>query len=257
MQLISCHKGQLQRLSAGELASATAAKTFKTGLRSIDHLLPAHAFPRGSVHELLADPHHGLPLFFAALLARSASSHSPPPHPPIAPSPLALSSHGGTIAWCDPQSRIYPLALAAMNIPLDRVLLLRPKTEADEIWALTECLRSPGVAVTLGSPRRLSRTEARRLQLAAEAGGGVGILLRAEGRQSSAEYAAATRWRVRPVPAGERTLQRWELQLIHGHGGHIGQAVLLEACRETNALHAAPALADRPVLPWTAERKRA
>jgi protein ImuA len=142
-----------------------------------------------------------------------------------------------------------------MGIPLDRMFLMRPRTGADEVWALTECLRCPGVGVTLGSPQRLSRTEARRLQLAAEAGGGVGILLRTEGR-ASAEYAAATRWRVRPAP-GERTLQRWELQLIHCHGGQIGRTVVLEACRETtNSLHALSAVVDRPALPQTA-RKRA
>jgi protein ImuA len=236
MQLISCHQGQLQRLVAGALTSGKN-RTFKTGLRSIDHLLPGRAFPCGSVHEILTGQGSGLPFFFATVLARAAGSR-------------------GAIVWCDPHAHVYPPALAAMGIPLDRVLLLRPKNETEEIWALTESLRSPGVGVTIGSPGRLSRTEARRLQLAAEAGGGVGILLRAEGRHSSAEYAAATRWRVRPVPAGEPTLQQWELQLIHGHGGHAGQTVLLEACRETNSLHAAPALADRPVLPRT-ERKRA
>ena len=237
MQLISCHQGQLQRLSAAALA-AGKRRTFKTGLRCIDNLLPGHAFPCASVHEILAEPGHGLPFFFATVLAQSAGTR-------------------GAVVWCDPQTSIYPPALSAMGIPLDRTFILKPKADADEIWALAECLRCPGVGVTLGFPKRLSRTEARRLQLAAEAGGGVGILLRTEGR-ASAEYAAATRWRVRPVP-GERTLQRWELQLIHCHGGHVGgggQTVVLETCRETNTLHAAPAVVDRPVLPQTA-RKRA
>lgn len=225
MQLISCHEGQLQQLPARALASAKG-RTFRTGLRSIDDLLPGGAFSCGSVHEVLAEPGQRLPLFFAAVLAQSAGSR-------------------GAVLWCDPQGRIYPPALSSMGIPLDRTFLVKPRNDADAVWTLTECLRNRGVGAVLGSPARLSRTEARRLQLAAEAGGGVGILLRTEGR-GSAEYAAATRWRVRPVP-GKRTLQRWTLQLIHCHGGQVGRIVVLEACRETNALHAIPAVADRPI----------
>src|SRR5204863_337236 len=85
-------------------------------------------------------------------------------------------------------------------------------------------------------PPNLSRVEARRLQLAAERGGGVGVLLRLAGR-ASAEYAAATRWLVRPA-AGERTVQRWSVQLIHGHGGRVGQAVFLEHSRESGLITA-------------------
>ncbi|HZL37905.1 MAG TPA: hypothetical protein VFC78_21485, partial [Tepidisphaeraceae bacterium] len=89
----------------------------------------------------------------------------------------------------------------------------------------------------------LSRIEARRLQLAAERGGGVGILLRQTGR-SSAHHAAATRWLVRPAP-GARTLQRWNIQLLHGHGGQLGKTLCLEHCRETNHLRTFDPLAHR------------
>ncbi|CAN5657558.1 hypothetical protein BH09PLA1_BH09PLA1_20890 [soil metagenome] len=156
----------------------------------------------------------------------------------------------GAIVWCDPQGKLYPPAVAAMGVPLDRLFLLRPKTIPDENWAIAECLRCRGVSATIASPRRLSRIEARRFQLAAERGRGIGILLRPYDRTANV-YSAATRWLVSPQ-RGLRTVQRWRIELIHGHGGQIGQAVILEHHRETNSIQILPLrafeqLADRPV----------
>jgi protein ImuA len=237
MKIVTCHRGQLQTTTAEAAVAAFAKKpVFATGLDAIDSLLPGGGLARGAVHELLTEEGKGLPLFVAAVLAKAAGT--PSPHRPIAPSPHR------PIIWSDPDAALYPPALAAAGIPLDRLFLLRPRSEADEVWALAECLRCKGVAATVASPKRLSRIEARRLQLAAEDGGGVGILLRRCGAGSS-QYAAATRWLVAPVP-GERTVQRWRLQLLHGHGGLIGKAVVLEVCRETNTVRASEAVGDRP-----------
>ncbi|HEX2972383.1 MAG TPA: hypothetical protein VHP11_08615, partial [Tepidisphaeraceae bacterium] len=145
------------------------------------------------------------------------------------------------------------------GIPLEQWLGLQPRTPADELWATAECVRCPGVRATVAHFGRLTRIEARRLQLAAEAGGGVGILLR-PGGPASAEYAAATRWRVWRMP-GERTVQRWKLQLIHGHGGQVGRDVILEAGGETDHVRAFAAVGDRSISPANADdaamRKRA
>ena len=144
-------------------------------------------------------------------------------------------------------------------MPVERLLILRPPTPADELWAVAECLRCKAVAATVAAPGApLSRVEARRLGLAVEAGGGVGILLRSLGK-TSANHAAVTRWHVRPA-RGERAVQRWEAQLLHSHGGRIGQTVLLEVCRETNHLRAAAPLADRTTPPggrdgWATPRR--
>ena len=79
----------------------------------------------------------------------------------------------------------------------------------------------------------------------------MGLLLRPmiatrTGFQAPPIYAAATRWLIEPAP-GERTVQRWKVQLIHGHGGRVGKTVILEHSRETNLVRAVEKLADRPL----------
>ena len=199
-------------------------RTLATGLLPIDDLLPAKAFALGAVHEVLSGtplPSLVLPL----LLTRAASEV-------------------GRVVWCDSSSRFNPPAVQAMGMPLHRLTVLRPHNPGDEMWAVAECLRCSGVAVCVASVERLSRIHARKLQLAAERGGGIGILLR-PARAVSWPYAAATRWMVKPASGG-RTVQRWSVELIHGHGGRVGQSVLLEWCRETHHVRAIEVLADRP-----------
>ena len=258
MQLISCHNG---RLLASALAEETLARptVFTTGLRAIDELLPHEGFARGAVHEVLANPKHVTPRFFALMLARSAAFDRGTGFPSVQTHSRGLETRAaGAVVWCDPRDELYPPAVAAMGIPLERLYVLRPKSAPDHVWALAECLRCKGVCATVAPVQRLSRIEARRLQLAAEQGGGAGILLRPLDRHASI-YAAATRWLVAPM-RGERTVQRWRVQLMHGHGGRIGRAVVLEHHRDTRTITAIPLrapaqLADRPAA--TAARARA
>lgn len=225
MQLISCHDGRLLTLEAAGFQSG-GNRAFRTGLDALDALAPGGVFARGAVHELISDEEQPDPLFLATLLARGAIG-SPP--------------GGGAIIWSDPRSELYPPALFSHGIPLNRLFLLRPPP-AEQTWSVAECLRCKGVSATIAAVPRLSRIEARRLQLAAERGGGVGIFLRPSG--GAGVYAAATRWLVRPAP-GQRTIQRWTVQLLHGHGGRIGQTVTLECCRESHLVRAFETVGDR------------
>jgi hypothetical protein len=238
MQVVTCHDGKLQTLTselagrAGVASGRAPERAFVTGLAALDALAPGRALARGVVHELLHDPGHAAPQFLAALVARSAA---------VA---------GRAVVWSDPHRTLYPPALAALGVGLDRLYVLRPRSPADEAWAVTECLRCRGVGAVVAAPARVSRVEARRFQLAAEQGGTVGVLVRPLGRGTDV-YAAATRWLVAPA-RGERTVQRWTVRLVHGHGGRVGEVVLLERCRETHSVRAVEQLADRPAAPATA-----
>jgi len=59
-----------------------------------------------------------------------------------------------------------------------RLYVVRPDSEADEIWAIDQSLRCPEVAAVVGWPRQISVTALRRWQLAAESSGAAGLLVR-------------------------------------------------------------------------------
>ena len=278
MKLISCQNGRILTSLKSEQTFAASDKIIPTGLGALDEVAPEGGFEQGAIHEILSSPQHGAARTFALTLSRlchfsgTASgplslreragvrefsdleclSHRTPPHPN--PLPEGEGTNAGALVWCDDTSDLYPPAIALSGIPLNRLYLLRPEKRDDLIWAITECLRCKGVAVTIAQINHLSRIEARRLQLAAERGGGMGLLLRpmiqtrgARGElQAPPVYAAATRWLVEPTQ-GERTVQRWNVQLIHGHGGRVGKTVILEHNRETNLVRAVEKLADRPM----------
>jgi protein ImuA len=202
----------------------------RTGLAALDELSPGGALQGGAVHEVLWRKSSPCPTSFSLLLA------------------CAAQKAGGAVAWSDPDRELYLPALSAAGIDLRRLLLLRCAGRKEQLWALTECMGCRGIGATVAEVGRLSQVEARRLQLAAERGGGVGILMRQWLPGSSVPYAAATRWLVEPV-AGDEGSQRWQVELLHGHGGRTGKVLLLEVSRETRAMRASAMVADRSSVP--------
>ncbi|MFC7544403.1 ImuA family protein [Siccirubricoccus deserti] len=116
----------------------------------------------------------------------------------------------------------WPPGLARFGLsPADLVLVQAPRA-LDGLWAMEEALRCPGVAGALLATDALDLTAARRLQVAAEAGGAIGLLLRPDDEAASAA-AALTRWRV-GAPAGAGSAHDlgdplWRLELLRCRGG--------------------------------------
>ncbi|MGN6626955.1 MAG: ImuA family protein [Tepidisphaeraceae bacterium] len=184
-------------------------------------------FQAPAVHELLFDPRRGLPAHVAYVAARHRSPDRP-------------------LVWIDSADSLYPPALGT---DITRLHLLRPPPP-DLAWTATECLRCAHVnAVIVALPNRLTRVEVRRLQLAAEQGDTLGILLRPNLAAAGIHiYSAASRWLVTPAP-GERTLQRWRVEHVHGHGRQLGPCFFVEKNRvtgQTHFVHPSPALAHHP-----------
>jgi protein ImuA len=92
----------------------------------------------------------------------------------------------------------YGLGLDRLGLSMDRLLLLRVAHPRDALWAFEEALKCPALAAVLtelpeaGASADLTAT--RRLSLAAQAGGGLGLLLRH--RLYPLPSAAMTRWQV-------------------------------------------------------------
>lgn len=102
----------------------------------------------------------------------------------------------------------------------DRLHLVRTKGETDLLWATEEALRSAEVTMVLAEPEKpLGLTAGRRLQLAAEAGRTLGLMLIREGQGSNA---TETRWHAAALAAGQAdsTLLHWSL--IKNKSGTLG-----------------------------------
>jgi len=143
----------------------------------------------------------------------------------------------------DEERRFYPPAAARMGIDLCRTVVIRPKKVSGTFLAsLVQALRCPAVGAVLGWFDRLPPVDFRRLQLAAESGGGLGLVLRPAAALRTPSFAAA-RLLVAPVASGEESLRRIRIEAVRVRGGKSGQSVVLEVDDETGDVRVPAVLA--------------
>jgi hypothetical protein len=220
-------RGQLG--SSVALASAVEGKevvTFSCGVVAVDRLLPGGGLRHGMLVEWLAE----LPGCGAATLGLVAAREA--------------CRTGGVMVVLDRRQAFYPLAAAAWGVDPERLILVRPRTARDEIWAAVQALRSPVVAAVWAMIDRLDGRNFRRLQLAAEAGRTLGVLVRgasARGQPSWAEVRLGVGAGLRigslnpqsRVPLGCRNPKFFSprslhVSLLHIRGGCSGGSVWVE-----------------------------
>lgn len=166
------------------------------GLGPLDAALPGGGLARGAVHAVVGSAAGA----FAALVAGRID---------------------GAVLWCveaGARAGLYGPGLAALGLDPARLIMARCPDRTDMLWAMEEGLRCPALAVTIGEPPgAVDLTASRRLQLAAEAGGGLGLVL-GRGRDGGAlaPNALESRWRVDAAPTA---------------GTGWGWRVALERCR--------------------------
>jgi len=187
-------------------------------------LLPRHGFPCGSLVEwLAAGDGTGAESLAIGTAAQAAAE-------------------GGAIVVLDRRRQLYPPAAARAGIDLERLIVVQAAAPADEQWALDQALRCPAVAATVAWPERLDGRTFRRLQLAAEAGGGLGLLVRPPRARDEPSWAEVRLW-VEPLPAASREAgRRLQIDLLRCRGQVEGQRVELEVDDATRTVHLAPAV---------------
>jgi hypothetical protein len=159
-----------------------------------------------------------------------------------------LLASGGTFVVIDDTGEFYPVAAADLGVSLERTVVVHPDDPASALWAWEQSLRCPGVAVTFGRIGAVTDRVFRRLQLAAEAGGGHGFLVRQPGCRSGASWAAA-RLCVTSVPTAEPALalgRRFRVRVIRGQSVAREPVIELELDRDPCPVPVVPELA-RPV----------
>ncbi len=95
----------------------------------------------------------------------------------LLPTMAALSQAGQQLAWIAPPYIPYAPALQAAGVDLDYLLIIEQSEPADIAWAAEKCLYHASAAMVLFCLPLADARHIRRLQLAANAGNSLGILL--------------------------------------------------------------------------------
>jgi hypothetical protein len=169
-----------------------------TGFPALDGLLPPGGLPRGSLVELLDERSGCGAETLAVLLARAACRHR------------------GAAVVVDRERQFHPPAVAAWGLALDAVVVVHAANEAEELWAADQALRSRAVGAVWLRRERLHPHDFRRLRLAAEEGGTVGVLLRPARARGQPTW-ADVQWAVGP----QRTEVRGQRSEVRGQRSEV------------------------------------
>ncbi len=170
-----------------------------SGYEALDRQLPGGGWPRRALTEILVGQYGigELQLLMPALAQLSTEDVA------VAP---------GWIAWVAPPFQPYPPALQQYGVDLSRMLIVRPKSDAEILWSAEQALASGTCAAVLSWPAALDDQAGRRLQLAAEKGASWAVAFRpltARGELSAAAL------RVELRADGQDT----ELRILRSRGG--------------------------------------
>jgi len=210
---------ELRRLERG---GSAAALPLALGLPAVDAALGG-GLALGALHEIAGGTEDAAADGFAtALLGR------------------LVAARGRPVLWCPAGDDPHAPGLGGLGLDSGRVILVRAGRPADRLWAMEEGLRAPALAGVLGELPELGLTDGRRLQLAAESGGTLGLVLLRGWRHGPAgerPSAAASRWRIAAAPAPGSPVEsgwpaggparlvgppRWRIELTRCRGGRPG-----------------------------------
>lgn len=206
------------------------------GVSEIDDHLPRGGLAAGAVHELLDGDAptsssttriggglNGAVTAFAAAIAGKAQHARARPVVWIAPRITTRES-------------LYAPGLAGFGLDPANLIAVRipPSSQrgfaATALWAMEEALRAPTVGLVCAEIEEMDLTASRRLQLAAETGGGLGLLLRRDMGNALPPTACVSRWRITALPGGPAMIAgaeyanlpgaaRWQADLLRVRGG--------------------------------------
>ena len=149
-----------------DASAAPPRPVWSTGKSSLDARLPGGGWPTASLVEVLIDD-TGLgevQLFLPALVASQRRTDGETPW----------------LVWIAPPHEPFAPALSQQGIDLGRLLVVRPASAMEALWAAEQTLSSGVCAAVLLWLKGTDDRWLRRLKLAAEAGGSLGVLFRPE-----------------------------------------------------------------------------
>ena len=227
-------RARIQRLETGSTRKRAA---LPFGVAPIDKVLPGGGLALGALHEVAGGGNGAIDGAAAALFAAGIAARTT-----------------GRVLWCVTRPDLFAPALAQAGLAPGRVIYVEAGDEKSLLACFEEGLRHPGLGAAVAEVARLSMTASRRLQLAAETSGVIGMAIRrwrhpTEAADFGQPTASVTRWRVSvlpstPLPAPGVGRARWHLELIRCRAGESADFVV-EACDAKGRLAVPAELADR------------
>lgn len=215
-----------QKLTIGELQSQIRAwergpsvsnsiNACSTGCDALDALFPHQGVRLGSLVEWLGEGDASGGGTVSLIVARQVCA---------ARRPLVL---------IDTRHDLFPLSLSLFGFDLSQLVLIRPASEREALWACEEALRCEAVGLVWANIERINSTSFRRLQLAAKASSGVGFLVRSANTVRQPSW-AEVRLRVHPVPSRHGSpCFRVEVISSHGNPHHSTADVTIDTLKGT------------------------
>lgn len=211
-----------ERIARLEGTTGRARKVLPFGVSDIDRRLPGGGLALGSLHEVAGGGNGAVDGAAAALFAAGVTARTK-----------------GKVLWVVTRRDLFMPAIAQAGLHPDRLIHVEAGDEKALLACMEEGLRHGGLGAVVGETARLSMTASRRLQLAAEGSGTLGIALRRWRRQTEAAdfglpTASITRWHVSvlpsaPLPVPGLARARWLLELIRCRAGESADFEV-EAC---------------------------
>ncbi len=226
-----------ERIAKIEGGPVRKAGCLPFGVSEVDSRLPGGGLAYGAIHEFAGGGAGTLDaaapaLFVAGIAARTT----------------------GKIIWCLSRPDLFFPALAQVGLHADRVIFVETDKEEDILASMEEALAFGGLGAVVGELVRLPMTASRRLHLAAEKTGTMGLVIRRWRRQTEANdfgnpTAATTRWRIsvlssEPLPVEGVGRHRWLAELMRVKAGESADWEIsacdgrgrVAMCSETDAL---------------------
>ncbi|MCY4571255.1 MAG: hypothetical protein OXF01_00525, partial [Gemmatimonadetes bacterium] len=155
----------LRRMIRGiEDAGSPEQPRLPLGVSRIDRVLPGGGLRLGCIHEVAGD--EAATGFCAALLALAATARSPG------------ARRRGTLLWLARDDDLYAPGLVRYGIGAGQLLVVSGlRRREDMLWAMEEALRCRAVHGVVAEAGRIGLAAGRRLMLAAEGTGVLGLVL--------------------------------------------------------------------------------
>ena len=169
-----------------------------TGFPELDEILPGRGWPRSGLVEVIT-PQWGMGELQVLM-----------------PLMRDVIAQGKWILWVSPPYQLYAPALAQAGIDTKQVLVVKADTSCkDALWSMEKALQTQNCGLVLAWQNWLPGQVLRRLQLAGETGGTLGVLF----KHNDSKYSPSPlRMQIKDLAPGHQHFSDAEITLIKARG---------------------------------------